>query len=448
MLRKYRTSLSNSIVLLMALVGIILFCSRMDGITKNTAVSLYGVDLIAYHTAARLISQGADEEIYVTSGNDFSGVDTGKFSETARASGFEFRPTRYVYLPIFLVPFQLLGRLSFSDAAALFLSVNLSILLAVIVLQWRLIRGVFSPVIGLALVVVLNMMSFPVFYGLKLGQTTLTVYLCVCLIYYFTLKGRDTWAGFLLGLIVTLKYTPFIFILYFLYKKKYKLLISCFGTVVGLVLLSITIYGLPLHKSYWLFIKGLSAGGISGWSSQSILALLLRQFAGSSALSYELFIVSNGIFFLNLFAAGAVILATCYFMRRKKTVTAGASFSLEFSAIVLCFLIVPSVSWLHYFCIATLPALIIITRCLKTGEGMQKKIILSLVFISSCMILFYPNIYKILFILDKDSVTRLIISFPLIGAGVLLAVNFFMLGSARFFGKEEIVLSSKNKGCD
>jgi len=443
MFSKYKNTITHTGILLIALIGILLFCSRTSKITQNTAISIYGVDLIAFHTAARLASQGETSDIYVASGNDFGGVDDGKFSRTARSSGFAFQPTRYVYLPVFLTPFQVLGRYNFHDAARVMLALNMVILLSIIIIQWNLIRDLFPPMVGLGLVTGINLLSYPVFYALKLGQTTLVIYLCICLIYYFSLKRRDVWAGVLLGGIITLKYTPLIFVLYFLYKKKFKLLAACFGTVAGLVLLSITIYGLPLHKSYWVLIKEVSSSGIAGWSNQSVLALLLRQLGESSALSYELISVSGGLFLLNVIGITLILLGVCYTLWKNRGAASKENFALEYSAVTLCFLILPSVSWLHYYCIAILPLLILFRNCLNAENSLNKKTILFLVLTSSCLVIFYPNIHRIIFILDKETVTRLAISFPLIGAGMLLVFNCFMLGANRF-SKKQLCLETVN----
>ena len=234
-------------ILLIALICLLLFCYRLSKVTQNTDICIYGVDFIAFHTAARLVGENSFKDIYISTGEDFSGVASGVFNQTARSSGFEYKPTRYVYLPVFLVPFQLFSHYSFFDAAKCWLIINLFLLLSIMILQWRLIKNGFPPALGAMAVIAMNMMSFPLFYSLKLGQTTLVVYFAVCLIYYFTLKGNNIRAGILLGLIVSLKYTPLIYVLYFLYRRKYILTVSCAVTVASLVFLSIAVYGLPLH---------------------------------------------------------------------------------------------------------------------------------------------------------------------------------------------------------
>ena len=179
MFSRFKNSIISRVFLIIALVGIILFCGRLSRITQNTDTCIYGVDFIAFHTAARLVGENSVQDIYISTGDDFSGVASGAFNQTARSSGFEYNPTRYVYLPIFIAPFQLLSQNNFPDAAKYWLIINLFLLLFIMVLQWRLIKDYFPPAWGAMAVIAMNMMSFPLFYSLKLGQTTLVVYLAI-----------------------------------------------------------------------------------------------------------------------------------------------------------------------------------------------------------------------------------------------------------------------------
>ena len=439
---RFKNFYARVTILLIALICLLLFCYRLSKVTQNTDICIYGVDFIAFHTAARLVGENSVQDIYISTGEDFGGIASGEFYQTAQSSGFEYNPTRYVYLPVFLAPFQLFSHYGFSDAAKYWLIMNLFLLLTIMVLQWRIIKDYFSPALGAMAVIVMNMMSFPLFYGLKLGQTTLVVYLAVCLIYYFTLKEKNIRAGVLLGLIVSLKYTPLIYVLYFLYRRKYVLAVSCAVTVASLVFLSIAVYGLPLHESYWSFITGLSEGGIAGWSNQSIQGVLLRQFWDFSALSYVPLKISSQIFFTNCILAGLVIIGVFQCIRKKKGAEISEGFPLEFSAITLCFLIISPVSWLHYFCLAILPALIIIGTCFKTNPGLRRSILISISMLSCILITFYTSAYRLILIFDKNPVSRLIISSSFTGACILLATSCFVIYSVRF-SKNDLVKSPK-----
>ncbi|MEE8380563.1 MAG: glycosyltransferase family 87 protein, partial [Thermodesulfobacteriota bacterium] len=208
-----KTFLSISVISLFTLFCLVFFFIHLLNIKKDTPTTAFGADLIAYYTAAQLMNAGEISEIYVEIKDDFSVVNSGKFYETAKNSGFHLTPTRYVYLPIFLAPFQLLTRFSFSTSALLCLSVNLFIIIAVILLEWSFTKDLPYPILRLMLVTSLNLSLFPLFYALKLGQSSIIIYLVICLIYLFSMKKKDYLAGILLGIIITLKFSPLLFTL-------------------------------------------------------------------------------------------------------------------------------------------------------------------------------------------------------------------------------------------
>jgi len=165
---KKKLFLAGSIISSLTLVSLVSFLFQLATIKKASPSAVYGVDFIAYYTAAQLIKAGEISEIYIEIKDDFSVVDTGKFFETARESGFPLAPTRYLYLPIFLAPFILLTQFSFPTPAVLWLILNLSFVVAVIFLEWSFIKDLPYPLLRLMIIISLNLCSFPLFYVLLL----------------------------------------------------------------------------------------------------------------------------------------------------------------------------------------------------------------------------------------------------------------------------------------
>jgi len=371
-----KNPLLSTIIVLFTIACLFTFCIKLSSIRKDTPDAVYGIDFIAYYTAAQLIESGDITDIYAEIENDFSVVNSGKFFETAREAGFHLTPTRYVYLPIFLAPFTLFTTVNYPTAANLWLMVNLCALIAVIILEWSLTSGLPHPWLRLMSIISLNLCSFPLLYALKLGQTSIMVYLIVCLIYYFTVKKQDHLAGIFLGFITALKYSPFLFILYFLYRRRYSLVISSTLTIVSLLLLSLFIYGLPLHKIYWSYLTEISAMGIAAWSNQSIDAFVLR-------------------------------LAT-----------------------ILCCLLIPTISWLHYFTVSVLSIVLIISFCWRYCSG-PLKLVVSLIAISYTMIAFHPDYAFLTTSFGQGAFTRAVVSFPFFGTFTLLLINLILMKKAR-----------------
>lgn len=422
--------LYGSVITLLTIVCLVSFSIQLITIKKDTPSAVYGIDFIAYYTAAQLIREGEIYEIYVEIDDDFSVVGTGNFFETARKSGFHLTPTRYVYLPLFLTPFTLFTKFSFPTAATLWLILNLCAVIAVILLEWSFTKELPHPILRLMAIISLNLCSFPLFYALKLGQTSIMVYLALCFIYYFTLKKQDCLAGIFLGMITALKFSPLLFILYFLYRKRYTLVISSILTVLFILSTSLITYGLPLHKIYWNYLSELSGLEIAAWSNQSIDAFLLRLFTKIGILHFYP-VKAITLVFIIRYALTLFLIGILYFcLKGKKSLHSKRLYPLEFSAIILCFLIIPTISWLHYFTLVTLSTVLIVTVLFQIYPNRIWTII-PIILISYGMIATHLNYASLIATFGQGYFTRLITSLPLIGTCLILFINLFLIKLSR-----------------
>ena len=423
---KKKPSLAGSIITLLALASLGYFLIHLASIREDTPEAVYGVDFIAYYTAAQLVRSGHSLTIYADITEDLSVVDRGMFYETARKGGFHLTPTRYVYLPVFLFPFTWLTRFSFATASLVWLWVNMAALATIILLQWHITRDLAHPYLRLAAIIAMNLFSFPLLYGLKLGQTSLLVYLAVCLIYCLFASGRDTLAGITLGLITPLKFSPLIFVFYFLYRQKYALVLSALATALFLLVLSIALYGLTLHKLYWNYLGTISGMGIAAWSNQSIEALLLRVFHAAGIFSFApIHLTTSGT--LLRYAIALAVIGTVYlFLRRTPGTQRAAAYPLEFSALILCFLIIPPISWLHYFTVANLAVLLTVSYCLQISHP-RSAFVVAVSITGYAMIAFHPNYSYLTALLGQGYAAKLLVSLPLIGSCLLLCLNLALI---------------------
>jgi len=418
--------LSGSFISLVTIVCLCSFFIRLGTIKKDTPSAVYGIDFIAYYTAARLIESGESSEIYAEIKDDFSVVNSGKFFETAKRSGFHLTPTRYVYLPIFLAPFSLLTKFSFPTAATLWLILNLICVIAVISLEWSFTKDLPHPLLRLMVITSLNLCSFPLFYALKLGQTSIIIYVVICFIYYFTIKNKDLLAGILLGGIIALKFSPLLFALYFLYKKRYSLVISCTLTVLTILLISIVTYGLPLHNIYWNYLHELSSLGIAAWSNQSIDAFLLRLFTKISIFHFYPIKATIFVSIIRYAIALSVIGIVYLCLKGEKRLNGKRLYPLEFSAIILCFLIIPTISWLHYFALVTLSIVLMVTFYLQIYPH-RIWIVIPLILTGYSMIAFHPNYISLVATFGQGYFTKLLVSFPFVGTCLILLIALSLM---------------------
>jgi hypothetical protein len=101
-------------------------------------------------------------------------------------------------------------------------------------------------------------------------------------------------------------------------------------------------------------------------------------------------------------------------------------YPLEFSAVVLCYLIIYPLSWAHYFSMAILPVICFISVCLNKNYHLPKTTWIFL-FTGYCMIAFHINSYWLMNVLGQNYFTRFIVSAPFLGASLLLVLDLWLM---------------------
>jgi hypothetical protein len=122
----------------------------------------------------------------------------------------------------------------------------------------------------------------------------------------------------------------------------------------------------------------------------------------------------------------AVIGMLYLFFRRTADAQATAVRPLEFSALLLCLLIVPAISWLHYFSAANFAVVLIAGSCLHSSR-FRSAIIIAIAISGYAMIAFHPDYARVTSICGQGYATRLLVSLPLIGACLLLCLTLALL---------------------
>src|SRR5262249_42895676 len=79
--------------------------------------------------------------------------------------------------------------------------------------------------------------------GFEHGNINIFVLLEVATAWWLFVRGRDAWAGIVLGLAISTKVTPALLLIYFLYKRCWKLSAM---TLVGLLVFAIALPGITL----------------------------------------------------------------------------------------------------------------------------------------------------------------------------------------------------------
>jgi hypothetical protein len=179
--------------------------------------------------------------------------------------------TEYIYPPTFLPLFGLLSRLPYDTARTLWASLyGLAYLGAFLSMLWATRRDLRLPF--LALSAVLTLLSFPLLFHIRNGQSDVFIISLLLVGYVGHRRGHNALAGVLLALATVAKVSPvFLLIYYVVYLRDRRLLLATLAALVSLFGISLIWVPLPLYPDYLLHVLPNIAGGTSYWFSQSLL---------------------------------------------------------------------------------------------------------------------------------------------------------------------------------
>ena len=226
-------------IVLLAALTLLLF---MRGIVPGT--SRLDTDFPNYLTAARIVADGGQtERLY----------DDSWFQEQMRRYGIG-KPSEGKFAPfppptaLLMVP---LARLEPLNALRIMTGVSMvclvgSIILLMRILSWSLVdTAVFTLLSGYAL------MS-----ALRFGQPYALVSASCILGYYLYGQGRPWLSGICFGLFTPLKYFPIVILIYFAFRREWKVVLGGATVILAVALTSIGILGWKVHAEFLSAVLG------------------------------------------------------------------------------------------------------------------------------------------------------------------------------------------------
>jgi hypothetical protein len=201
------------------------------------ALTRVDTDFPNYLTAARIVAEAGEvDRLY----------DNAWFQEQMRRYHIGKPEGKFAPFPpptaLLLVP---LVRLTPLDA--LRVMVGLSVLSAAVSI-FLLSRILLWGVVESALLVLLSGAAF--INAVRFGQPYTLVSLSCILGYYAYLRGRPLLAGLCLGLFSPIKYFPAVFLIYFAFRKQWKLVLAGAAAILAVVLLSVAVLGWKVHQEF------------------------------------------------------------------------------------------------------------------------------------------------------------------------------------------------------
>jgi len=286
----------------------------------------FNVDFVTYYSAARVIKYG--EKLY----------DNTVLLKIQRESGLPESegPMPYLYPPLFAVLMLPFTFMNYTFAKNLWLFLNQAFLMGALVFTWYSAKDKISC-IELIFLLFLLLNFAPIFSNLNLGQVSILIFLLVASSFYLFKKRKDFWTGVLLAFATMFKITPGLLIVYFLWKKEYRVFFSALFSLIILFLLSIVLVGIETNYFYITkILLPLARSRIPHPSNQSYLGFFLRLFSNSD--------------FANTLsiAASLITLMLAGFCCRKKVDRSDFRFNLEFSLVITAIFLISRVTWEHH----------------------------------------------------------------------------------------------------
>ena len=248
---------------------------------------------------------------------------------------FNYPPTSlFLFIPFSLIPL-FSGQIAWTIFSALCL--GLAVYLLFKSLKWK------PKLKEFLFLIPLITLSFPVKWTFGMGQIGSLILLLLVITFVFYQEKKDLFAGISLGSAIVLKLSPLLLLGLFLLKREWKLMIKTLIFVMLVNFLAVLVFGTQLTKDYFLKLGPSLVSPQGKWTyyNQALSSFVVR-LIGEGHLAFLLttffsFLILGIIFALSI---------------RSKKVN-----HLNYSLVIISFLLVNSFSWQHHFVLMVFPFL-------------------------------------------------------------------------------------------
>lgn len=189
-----------------------------------------------------------------------------------------------------------------------------------------------------------------------LGQLTIIVFFLICMAFFYFKRGRDILCGVMLALATCIKVSPVLFVVYFLFKRQWRVFLSSVLGICIIVSFSIPITGHSVWKEY----------------VTTIIPLMLsytHKLAGSLNICgfFTRLLVPNTIteaiwpkpeLASVLIWGGNICIVGCSFFFLRRPMNRYSIFDFEFSLMIILYMLVGSYTREHYMTLLLLTFLL------------------------------------------------------------------------------------------
>lgn len=196
----------------------------------------------------------------------------------------------------------------------------------------------------------------------NMANVQINIYLLLCSI--LTLKyfiaGKSKWAGLFLGLIISLKVYPVIFLMFFIYKREFSTVIWTFVFISVFNAIPFLFFGLDTameHFQFW-FEKVGKGSVFSTHRNQSLYAFLTRLLSTEPSGSISINIAdlsAQTVKKINYLIISIIAIIPAFLFRRKLEDKKSMLPILEFAFIFAAIPVISPLAWKAYFIFLWIP---------------------------------------------------------------------------------------------
>jgi hypothetical protein len=195
---------------------------------------------------------------------------------------------------------------------------------------------------------IILMAYFPTWSNILYGQLSLILLLLITLVWITARNGRDALAGMSFKIFVGL------FLLFFLVRRRWRLLFWFIGTFTLLSLLPVWFFGIDAYKNYIAILSSVTWYAAS-WNA-SFLGFFTRIFGGSE--NVPLFNLPAVAQTLTRLCSGLFMLWLAWVAWPRAQESSLERFDLGFALTITGMLLISPLGWMYYFPTLLIPAVV------------------------------------------------------------------------------------------
>lgn len=215
--------------------------------------------------------------------------------------------------------------------------------------------------------VLLFALFLPTRASLGLGQSDITIFFPMVVAFWAFSRDHDLVGGIALGVAILTKIAPAVFLVYWLWKREWRVLIYALATSILIILISLPFVGIDLWIRFVTQIFPALSTGTAYAQNQSLPGLINRlmlepRFAAGLQSAPNVPAIRAVSTAAELILVGLAMLVT----GGRRGSRNSLRFALEFSVWLIVLLIISPIAWDHYFTWLLLPITVLLSSLLNS----------------------------------------------------------------------------------